>query len=49
MRITVAIAADGEEGPVAIELGPAPAVGLPEGPLAPLGAAFVVDRDRAGW
>jgi hypothetical protein len=45
MRIVVEIAPDGEEGPVAIEIGPAPHVALPDGPVAPLGTTFRVDRD----
>jgi hypothetical protein len=48
MRIVAEIAPDAEEGPVAIELGPEPAVpgGLPSGPVAPLGAVFVVPQRR---
>ena len=52
MRIAVDVvpdapdAPDGNEGPVAVELGPMPAIALPAGPIAPLGAAFRVDRDR---
>ncbi len=55
MRITVDIVPHGphvppvprvEEGPVAIEIGPTPDVGLPAGPIAPLGTAFVIGRDR---
>lgn len=44
MRIVAEIAPDAEEGPVAIELGPEPAVpgGLPSGPVPPLGVVFVV-------
>jgi hypothetical protein len=43
MRIVVEIAPDAEEGPIAIELGPTPAVTLPAGAIAPLGTSFVVD------
>jgi len=48
MRIVAEIAPAAEEGPMAIELGPEPAVpgGLPSGPVRPLGAVFVVDRRR---
>jgi catechol 2,3-dioxygenase-like lactoylglutathione lyase family enzyme len=48
MRIVAEIAPDAEEGPVAIELGPDPAVpgGLPSGPVAPLGTVFVVPQRR---
>ena len=48
MRIVAEIAPDAEEGPVAIELGPAPAVpgGLPSGPVPPLGVVFVVMENQ---
>jgi hypothetical protein len=48
MRLVAEIQPDAEEGPVAIELGPEPALagGLPSGPVPPLGAVFVVDRRR---
>ena len=45
MRITALIAPGAEEGPVAIELGEAPEAAVPVSPVAPLGTAFVVDRD----
>jgi catechol 2,3-dioxygenase-like lactoylglutathione lyase family enzyme len=45
MHVAVEIAPDADEGPVAIELGPAPHAGphagLPSGPVPPLGVAFV--------
>jgi len=49
MRIVAEIAPDAEEGPVAIELGPERDVGLPAGPIAPLGTTFTIDRRLAGF
>jgi len=49
MRIVAEIAPDSEEGPVAIELGPDRDVGLPGGPIAPLGTTFTIDRRLAGF
>jgi methylmalonyl-CoA/ethylmalonyl-CoA epimerase len=43
MRIVAEIAPDAEEGPVAIDLAPGRDVGLPAGPVPPLGTAFHVD------
>jgi methylmalonyl-CoA/ethylmalonyl-CoA epimerase len=47
MRIVAEIAADAEEGPVAIELDPDRDAGLPLGPIPPLGTAFTIDRRLA--
>ena len=43
MRIVAEIVGDSEEGPVAIDIGPGRDVGLPAGPVEPLGTAFRVD------
>jgi catechol 2,3-dioxygenase-like lactoylglutathione lyase family enzyme len=43
MRIVAEIAPGSEEGPVAIDLGPGRDVGLPAGPIEPLGTTFRVD------
>lgn len=43
MRIVAEIVGDSEEGPVAIDIGPGRNVGLPAGPVEPLGTAFRVD------
>jgi methylmalonyl-CoA/ethylmalonyl-CoA epimerase len=43
MRIVAEIVGDSEEGPVAIDIGPGREVGLPAGPVEPLGTAFRVD------
>ena len=44
MRIVAEIAPDADEGPLAIDLAPGRDLGLPAGPLPPLGTTFVVDR-----
>jgi methylmalonyl-CoA/ethylmalonyl-CoA epimerase len=43
MRIVAEIAPHSEEGPLAIDLGPGRDVGLPAGPVPPLGTVFRVD------
>jgi hypothetical protein len=43
MRIVAEIAPDGEEGSLAIDLAPGRDVGLPDGPVGPLGTAFRID------
>ena len=47
MRIVAEIAPDADEGPVAIELDPDRDVGLPLGPIPPLGTTFTIDRRLA--
>jgi methylmalonyl-CoA/ethylmalonyl-CoA epimerase len=51
MRIVTEVRPDAEEGPVAIDLGPAPSgpgVPVPSGPVSPLGTVFRVDPGPAG-
>src|SRR5262249_57763709 len=45
MRIVAEVAPDSAEGPVAIDLGPDRDLGLPAGPVAPLGTVFRVDAN----
>jgi hypothetical protein len=47
MRIVAEIAQDADEGPLGIDLAPGGDVGLPAGPVEPLGTVFRVDARTA--